>query len=73
MYISEIWFCVVGSLFFLQAPQHLIVTCSADFFHSVIYQGFIQGGGGRPGISSPPNNQITLECSVHVLITLEWL
>ena len=33
------------------------------------------GGGGRPGLSPlklfPPKN--FLECSVHVLITLEWL
>ena len=52
---------------------------------TVSYASPLIGGGGRPGIFPPPpppraisspknfRNQITLECSVHVLITLEWL
>ena len=55
-------------------------------FQINIGQGFIQGGrgggGGEKDRGYPPklfflpknfHNRITLECSVHVLITLEWL
>ena len=47
-----------------------------------VHTGVGGGGGGGGGktwdIPLPPppknfHNQITLECSVHVLITLEWL
>ena len=54
-----------------QSPVYyrILATCMCMYMY---IRGSYRGGGGRPGISPPKNlhNQITLECSVHVLITL---